>query len=797
VKRSWTIYIAQDKHLDYNWCGATPEIETRMAALVDYYLDRAEAAEDRWNLDSTLWVEVYRRQRGEAGAARLLAAIREGRIGYAANHSVLLWGLLGTELAIRALYGALPVEEATGRPTPTVLVMENHGLPWGLASVFSAAGYPYVGRGTYTLRAETYAAERDPYPLFWWESPGGERVLVRWPPYVDTGKWGGYAEAFELIRLAGEQWDAYHLLDGIEPVSDEVYQGQVDYISETIAHYEAFGDDYPISSILLLGTGWDNWRRTAAYADFIARFNAESDGSVRLVNARYEDFFDVAQREIDERHLDLPTLKGTFGICWDEWVAHLAGPTAEFREAERLLRRAEASYALTSTRRAVDPRDLAALRQGFDALLRFAEHDFGGTDRARAALSAGVRAGAAAEAIAVGRALSPTPYGIPWPILDKCEASSFDFAWRGGTVRFDPERAVVVSLLDQRGREWIPEDGMGLGEFVTTRYAMEPQPTAVFPDALPLEAHTRVEHVTCRRGVEGIAVHSEGSRWEFRWATHWFFHADHDWIDIRYDLEEGWSEEPQAVRFCFPLALADAVYRYDTMGAIPIAGPAAEGGHDLPGANPALYAAQTFAAAWGTDRGALLLIPDAPLVQFGMEVDRTVFNPRVEQPANASSRAAIASVPMLNLTRNDWQFAQGGARCWTFRYRLILQNGPFDALGALREAQAFAVPPYLQVPGEAPTVPGLSEWQIDFSGGPVVALKTAEDGRRLVLRLWNVLEQPVSGSFVLPEGFERIEVCDALERALSEAAIHDGRAYFTVQGHRIATLALSPGPIEP
>lgn len=24
--RQWTIYLAQDKHLDYNWCGSTTEI---------------------------------------------------------------------------------------------------------------------------------------------------------------------------------------------------------------------------------------------------------------------------------------------------------------------------------------------------------------------------------------------------------------------------------------------------------------------------------------------------------------------------------------------------------------------------------------------------------------------------------------------------------------------------------------------------------------------------------------------------------------------------------------------------
>ena len=45
-------------------------------------------------------------------------------------------------------------------------------------------------------------------------------------------------------------------------------------------------------------------------------------------------------------------MQGTFGICWEEWAAHLAGLTAQFREAERLLRLAEAAETLKTMARA-------------------------------------------------------------------------------------------------------------------------------------------------------------------------------------------------------------------------------------------------------------------------------------------------------------------------------------------------------------------------------------------------------------------------------------------------------------
>ena len=65
--RNWTIFLAQDKHLDYGWCGSTTEIELRMIALTDYYLGLVEQTDARWNLDGTIWLEVYRRHRGDEG----------------------------------------------------------------------------------------------------------------------------------------------------------------------------------------------------------------------------------------------------------------------------------------------------------------------------------------------------------------------------------------------------------------------------------------------------------------------------------------------------------------------------------------------------------------------------------------------------------------------------------------------------------------------------------------------------------------------------------------------------------
>ncbi len=772
--RHWTVYLAQDKHLDYGWCGSATEIELRMATLLDYYLDLAEQDRACWNLDGTIWDEVYGRHRGQACSERLHRAIRDGRIGYAGNYAVLLWGILDTETAIRAALASASIERSTGVRTRTALVMENSAIPWGVANVLTECGFDFLGRGVYDLRAESYLGRREPLPLAWWEAPNGKRILMRWDLYADTESWGGYAEGHTLLNIAGEKWDAFRIQSFGDRNSPEVFAKRKEFIRRTIERYEAYGANYPISSILLLGTGWDNWTQTEDLSLFIRKFNDESDGTVRLVDARYEDFFAAAQKEIQEKNLAVPVVEGTFGICWEEWAAHLAGLTAQFRQAQRLLRLAEAGEALRTLAGRGDAKNRDLIRQGVVELLRFAEHDFGGTDRRQAALSAGRRADAVTEATDIARSL--------WTEPVECAVSSgtqrpaeTTFPWREGRVVFDPNRCCVASVTGAAGKPWVSLDrSPGFGEFVHTRYRGQAKPDSVFPEALPSSSTIALRGLRCSRTDSGVRITADFDLAGFKVSSEWLFHEAHPWIDVSYRLQDGWTDDPQTVEFSFPFAMDKPVYRYDTPGAIVTAGLRQAGGDDLPGANPELYAGVTFAAASAEGRTALVLAPDSLLWRFGRD------------------EAGMTSMPMMNLTRNDHQFGQGGQRQWTFRYRIVLLDKPFDPVVAVQEAQRFEVPPFLQAPGQPPVVPGLAALDIDFSAGPLLAFKVAQDDRRLILRFWNVLDREAGGSFRLPPGWSKPETCDALERPRMSLPTEQDRVLFRVGPRGIATVALSP-----
>ncbi len=773
----WTVYLAQDKHLDYNWCGSTTEVELRMAALLDYFLDAAQQNKVRWNIESTLWDEVYHRHRGQTGRARLHAAIHNGRIGYAGNYAVLLWGIMDTETAIRACYGAVPIETSTGIPARTALVMENPAMTWGVANILSDCGFDFLGRGIYRLRAESYHHRRDPYPLFWWDAPNGKRLLVHWPPYKDTKSWGGYAEAYCLSAMAGEKWDAFHVKSVGERNSPEVFEKRKAFIRQTIERYEGYGDSYPISSILLLGTGWDNWTQTEDISAFIRKFNADSDGTVRIVDARYEDFFVAAEREIRQKNLTLPSLKGSFGMCWEEWAAHLAGPTAEFRKAQRLLRMAEASLALKTMAGESDDKNLQLLRHGLTELLKFAEHDFGGTDRRRAAMSAGARMSAVTQAMDIARSLGPESNVLLSVASNDFQEEETTFSWRGGRVVFDPNRCGVTLIMDAEEHEWISSNGgAALGEFVHTRYRSRAKPESVLPKRIESSSKLALRNLICKRAKHGVEILADYDRSGFRVESRWLFHAANPWIDIAYRLRDGWTDAPQSVEFCFPFTLENPRYRYDAPGAVLVAGPKNKGGDDLPGANPELFAGVTFAAASGGDRTVLLVTPDTFLLRFGSKVP--------------GLPTQITSMPMMNLTGNDHQFGQGGRREWTFSYRVVLLNEDFDPVRAVQEAQQFVIPPFLQAPEQIPALSGLKALDIEFSGGPLLAFKTAEDNQRLILRFWNVQDRVAYGSLKLCPGWTRAETCDALERSIKPLNVREGRIQFEAEPRAILTVAL-------
>jgi hypothetical protein len=227
-----------------------------------------------------------------------------------------------------------------------------------MISILAAASIPYLVKGAYDLR-NPHLVERQAHPLSWWEGPDGGRVLVKWDGLGGHSGWGGYAEAYKLWRAK----------------SDEE---RVQFIDDTTRRFSAM-PDYPVDSILLAGTGFDEYPLNRVVADFIDWFNRQDWEYPKLVDATWSMFWQDVEAQLAGRGVSLPVTRGDLGSSWEEWPAQLAYLSVKARRARDVVHAAQSAAACAYS---LDPATHSgrtdALNSAWRALTAFADHNIGG-----------------------------------------------------------------------------------------------------------------------------------------------------------------------------------------------------------------------------------------------------------------------------------------------------------------------------------------------------------------------------------------------------------------------------------
>jgi alpha-mannosidase len=839
--RRWTIYIAQDKHLDYGWIHPVEKVVERMNTLLDFHLAASQRMGLRWNLETAIWIEEYLRARPSGQQALLRAALREGRMDVSAVWLVPLPGVMGTEEHIRSLYDAQALAQELGIRVDTASLQEAPSLSWGQATILAGAGIPYVVKGALDLR-NPHLRQREPLPLSFWQGPDGSRVLLRWDTYADANLWGGYAEAYRLWASSTDQ-------------------ERVGFIEDTVARYDAYAR-YPVDAILLAGTGFDGYPQTTVVSDFVASFNAQAWEYPRLVDATWSDFWQDVERQLASGRAQVPVQLGDWGTAWEEWPAQLAHLNTIYREARETVLAAQALAAMSSR---LDPpgeaRRQATLAAAWRGLLQFTEHDFGGFtpvlasdvhDRKAAyactALGQGARAlqsAMATLAASVPRSADSersllvanpnswergglvevmVPDDGPYSVVDPNDGRALpcqldtrgawperylsfyaervpSFGYRCSSVQRGPgsvalpqgtpcasthqNRHYRLSIDPRTGGLSSLFDLAGQWELADPSQAQTLNQYLHFEDGVLHEA--RVDSIVRREGpvATEIIVEAIAPRTTLR-TTYRLVHAAPQ-LEIVNELTQEPTPELQCTWFAFPFRLPDRQYYYDGPAAILRPGLKSEGGDLLPGSGLSSASVQSFVAAAGSGRTILLATPSAHLVQFGQQVLR-------DPAADSQPRAPlILSLAMHNLTRNDHVLNQGGQRHFQFRYAVGVADGPFQADHAVRFAKSVAQPlvaTWVLGSDDAP-LPFERHAFLSIEPGHLIAtgLKVAEDGRGWVLRLWECTGQPARANVDLSAfGAHEAWRCDLLERPMEQLAIQAGHVRFDVAAKGLAAV---------
>ena len=235
----------------------------------------------------------------------------------------------------------MPIEQSTGVPAKTVWIMENPGLTWGAANILTECGFDFLGRGIYWLRAESYNPQREKIPLFWWKAPNGRQISFTGTSTVTRRAGAGTPKPSGFCNWPACDPRGATPENGLCTDSD-VFEKRKAYIEATVARYEAYGNVYPVSSISF-------WERATTAGS--ARPTSVSSSTVTMPVRMAESVWSMPDIRISSRPPSGRFARRTSpSQPWRVRLAFagkngrdLAGPTAQFREAQRLLRLAEAA----------------------------------------------------------------------------------------------------------------------------------------------------------------------------------------------------------------------------------------------------------------------------------------------------------------------------------------------------------------------------------------------------------------------------------------------------------------------
>src|ERR1019366_7175085 len=108
-----------------DWSSDVCSSDLAILGMTDYYLDLTDKTADqpkdfqsRWNLDGSLWMWIWEKNRDQQQVDRLVARLRDGHFSMPLNFAVSTYGGMPTEAALRGMYYAGSVERRYGLNFP-------------------------------------------------------------------------------------------------------------------------------------------------------------------------------------------------------------------------------------------------------------------------------------------------------------------------------------------------------------------------------------------------------------------------------------------------------------------------------------------------------------------------------------------------------------------------------------------------------------------------------------------------------------------------------------------------------
>ena len=295
--------------------------------------------------------------------------VRSGEIGLSGNY-LNMTELISSDVLDTRLEQARQYGEQIGHPVVSAMTADINGYAWGYADALHRHGIRHLfscvhpHHGMFPLYKKTIP--------FYWEGPGGNRVLV-W-----NGEHYHYGNELFLAPHGGNSYltyDEFHrpYMEGELPgmQAEEVEKEEMKIASCRIERYlanlEEEGYPYNLVPVMVSGVVTDNAPPSAEIARRLQQLNVSYKGQIRFRMVTLEQFFE----QVEQRCQDLPVYSGDWNDWWADGVGSTPAAVKVFCDARR-------KYDLC---RKLDPRgDLgkeALMDQAAEDLMLYAEHTWG------------------------------------------------------------------------------------------------------------------------------------------------------------------------------------------------------------------------------------------------------------------------------------------------------------------------------------------------------------------------------------------------------------------------------------
>ncbi|MCA1997016.1 MAG: hypothetical protein LDL56_07295 [Armatimonadetes bacterium] len=204
--RRLTVYILPHSHTDIGYTELQTDIEEKQVnnllagmAAARRTASYPEGARFVWNVEVLWAADLYLRRLDAAQRQEFREALRRGQIALCGMYLNELTGLCRPEELVQLFKYATELRRQTGAPLDTAMISDVPGYTWGTVTAMAQAGIKYFSVApNFFDRIGDILVQWENKP-FWWLGPSGrERVLV-WIPLK------GYAMSHIVGKLS-PQW---------------------------------------------------------------------------------------------------------------------------------------------------------------------------------------------------------------------------------------------------------------------------------------------------------------------------------------------------------------------------------------------------------------------------------------------------------------------------------------------------------------------------------------------------------------------------------------------------------------